>query len=110
MITGIEMSCPITVVAWSRLAEAPATCGANPSSANDAVLSEYDVPASEPASRAPYTDGGQPLLRAALRLGDGLEPGALAHEVPLLTGNPRNLGTSARGLRARTAPAQRPVP
>jgi len=57
-MTGREMSCPITVVAWSRLAGAPATCGANPSWAKDAVLSAYDVPASDPASSAPYTDGG----------------------------------------------------
>ena len=47
---------------------------------------------------------------APLRLGDGLEPGALAHEVPLLKGNPRNAGTSARGLRARAAPAHSPAP
>ena len=53
MTTGSEMSWPITVVAWSRLAEAPATCGAKPSRLNAAVLSAYDAPASDPASRAP---------------------------------------------------------
>ena len=47
---------------WSRLAEAPATCGAKPSWANDAVLSAYDDPLSDPASRAPYTDGGSRFL------------------------------------------------
>ena len=37
--TGKEIDCPMTVVPWSRCADSPATCGANPSSANAAVLS-----------------------------------------------------------------------
>ena len=39
MITGREMSCPITWVDWSRVADRSAMCGANPSSPNAATLS-----------------------------------------------------------------------
>ncbi len=44
MITGSEMSCPITVVAMSRFSVAPMTWGAKPSSANDSTLSETVTP------------------------------------------------------------------
>src|SRR4029078_9277592 len=60
--TGIEMSCPITRVAWSRLADRSATWGAKPSSPYAAVLSSYDRPRSDPAIRAPYTDPGSRFL------------------------------------------------
>ena len=56
--TGSEISWPITVVAISRVAGSPATCGANPSSENAATLSLTVTPASAPATSAPYTDGG----------------------------------------------------
>ena len=39
MITGREMSWPITWVDWSRVADRSAMCGANPSSPNAATLS-----------------------------------------------------------------------
>ncbi|CAM5362355.1 hypothetical protein SANTM175S_00752 [Streptomyces antimycoticus] len=39
MITGRAICCPMTVVARSRLADSPATCGAKPSSAKAVVLS-----------------------------------------------------------------------
>src|SRR5674476_180935 len=52
----------MTVVAKSRFDDRPATCGANPSSANAAVLSLYDTPFSEPASNALYTDFGSRFL------------------------------------------------
>ncbi len=67
-------------------------------------------PGLRPREQGAVDGRGQPLPGPALGLGDGLEPGALAHEVPLLKENPRNAGTRARGLRRRTAPAHRPVP
>ena len=39
MITGRAIACPMTLVARSRVADRPATCGANPNSAKAAVLS-----------------------------------------------------------------------
>ncbi|GAB4623314.1 hypothetical protein MOKP43_21710 [Mycobacterium avium subsp. hominissuis] len=50
--TGIEISCPITVVVSSRLAGAPTTCGAKPSSPNASTLSETVIPFSLAAIRA----------------------------------------------------------
>ena len=47
MMTGSEMSCPITVVAMSRFSVAPMTCGAKPSSPNDSTLSETVTPFSD---------------------------------------------------------------
>jgi hypothetical protein len=44
MITGIEMSCVMIVVDRSRLAAAPTTWGAKPSSENDSTLSETVSP------------------------------------------------------------------
>jgi 3-polyprenyl-4-hydroxybenzoate decarboxylase len=52
----------MTVVAISRVAGSPATCGANPSSANAATLSRIVMPCSVPAISAPYTDAGRCLL------------------------------------------------
>ena len=57
--TGREIGWPITVVAISRVAGSPATCGANPSSANASTLSRIVTPASAPAISAPYTDLGR---------------------------------------------------
>ena len=51
--TGSEIGWPITVVAISRVAGSPATCGANPSSANASTLSRMVTPASAPAISAP---------------------------------------------------------
>ena len=62
MTTGSEISWPITVVAIARAAGSPATCGANPSSANAATLSRMVTPSSAPATSAPYTDFGSRLL------------------------------------------------
>ncbi len=42
--TGIEISCPITVVDSSRFSCTPMTCGANPSSLNAATLSPTVIP------------------------------------------------------------------
>ena len=53
MMTGSEISWPITVVERSRVAGSPAVCGAKPSSANAATLSWAVVPRSEPATSAP---------------------------------------------------------
>ena len=44
MMTGSEISCPITVVARSRFSVAPTTCGAKPNSAKDSTLSETVTP------------------------------------------------------------------
>src|SRR6516162_2956533 len=52
----------MTVVAISRAAGSPATCGANPSSPNAATLSRMVTPSSAPATSAPYTDFGSFLL------------------------------------------------
>ena len=57
--TGSEMSWPITVVDICRVAGAPATCGANPSSEKAATLSRIVTPASAPAISAPYTSFGR---------------------------------------------------
>src|SRR5260370_27745967 len=51
----------MTVVARSRLADSPATCGAKPSSLNASTLSLTVSPFSEPAISAPYTDLGRRL-------------------------------------------------
>jgi len=61
MITGSDTGWPMTVVARSRLAESPATCGAKPSSLNALTLSLTVSPFSEPATSAPYTDLGRRL-------------------------------------------------
>ena len=53
MSTGMDSSWPITVVARSRLADRPATWGANPNSEKAAMLSSTVRPFSEPATRAP---------------------------------------------------------
>ncbi len=50
--TGMEMSCPITVVDNSRFSSAPTTCGAKPSSAKASTLSETVIPFSLAAIRA----------------------------------------------------------
>ena len=60
--TGSEICWPITVVAISRVAGSPATCGANPSSENAATLSRTVTPASAPATSAPYTELGSRRL------------------------------------------------
>ena len=60
--TGIETSCPITVVARSRFSQAPITCGAKPSSPNASTLSESVSPFSLPASSAEYADLGRRFL------------------------------------------------
>src|SRR5690349_11358195 len=57
--TGSETSWPITLVAISRVAGRPATCGAKPSSENAATLSRIVTPASAPAINAPYTSFGR---------------------------------------------------
>ncbi len=44
MMTGIETSWPITVVAISRFSVAPTTCGAKPSSEKASTLSETVTP------------------------------------------------------------------
>ena len=62
MITGSEIGWPITVVAMSRAAGSPATCGAKPSSENAATLSRAVTPCSAPATSAPYTDLGSRRL------------------------------------------------
>ncbi len=62
MSTGSEIGWPITVVAISRVAGRPATCGANPSSENASTLSAAVTPFSAPATSAPYTDLGRRLL------------------------------------------------
>ncbi|NIL87599.1 hypothetical protein RhoFasGS6_05026 [Rhodococcus fascians] len=59
IITGNDIGCPITVVDRSRLSDNPATCGANPSSPNAAMLSSTVNPRSEPATSAAYTDFGK---------------------------------------------------
>src|ERR1700730_2988496 len=59
MITGRLTGWPMTVVARSRLADSPATCGAKPSSLNALTLSLTVRPFSEPATSAPYTDLGR---------------------------------------------------
>ena len=51
--TGRATGCPMTVVAMSRCAGSPATCGANPSSSKAATLSARVRPFSVPASSAP---------------------------------------------------------
>ena len=53
MITGIEMSWPITVVDRSFSNGRSHTCGRNSSSRNAAMLSSRVAPASLPATRAP---------------------------------------------------------
>ena len=53
MITGSDISWPMTLVAISRLAESPTTCGAKPSSLNALMLSLTVSPFSEPATSAP---------------------------------------------------------
>ena len=62
MSTGSDTGWPITVVDRSRCADSPATCGAKPSSLNAPMLSATVTPFSEPATSAPYTDGGSRLL------------------------------------------------
>ena len=51
--TGSEIGWPITVVAISRVAGSPATCGASPISANASTLSRMVTPASAPSISAP---------------------------------------------------------
>ncbi|EUA15362.1 FMN-dependent alpha-hydroxy acid dehydrogenase domain protein [Mycobacterium kansasii 732] len=58
MITGSEISWPITVVAKSRFSVAPMTCGAKPSSAKAATLSATVIPFSLAAISDEYTDLG----------------------------------------------------
>ena len=53
MITGREISWPITVVAMFLSLARPAVCGAKPSSSNAARLSAAVRPFSDPATRAP---------------------------------------------------------
>ena len=52
----------MTVVAISRVAGSPATCGAKPSSENASTLSRAVSPFSAPATSAPYTDLGSRRL------------------------------------------------
>ncbi len=79
MITGSEISCPITVVDRSRLSSAPTTCGAKPSSPNASTLSATVRPFSLAGDQRGVDRLGQPLLRAPLRDGDRLEPGITGH-------------------------------
>jgi hypothetical protein len=58
MITGKEMSCPSTLVDWSRCWGRSAICGRNPNSLNAFILSSRVSPCSEPATSAMYTDFG----------------------------------------------------
>src|SRR5690625_131964 len=58
MTTGNEISCPITVVARSRFADAPTTWGANPSSLKDSTLSEIVIPFSLAEISDEYADLG----------------------------------------------------
>src|SRR5262245_8292221 len=60
--TGRLTSWPMTVVASSRAAGSPATCGRKPSSENALTLSFIVTPASAPATTARYTDRGSPRL------------------------------------------------
>ena len=83
MITGSDTGWPITVVARSRSAGSPATCGAKPSSPNAPTLSFTVAPCSEPATQRPVHRVGQPSFRPPLRLGHRLEPG-ITHACPLL--------------------------
>ena len=62
MITGKEMSWPMTVVACSRFCGRSATCGRKPSSRKAATLSSTVMPCSEPATSAMYTDLGRRFL------------------------------------------------
>ena len=52
IITGSEISCPITVVDRSRFSTAPTTCGANPSSPKASTLSATVIPFSLAAMSA----------------------------------------------------------
>src|SRR5262245_27900057 len=62
MRTGKLASWPMTVVASSRAAGSPATCGRKRSSENALTLSFIVTPASAPASTARYTDRGSRRL------------------------------------------------
>src|SRR5260370_24198118 len=65
MITGSEISCPITVVDRSRFSNAPITCGAKPSWANASTLSATVTPLSLAATSELYTDFGSRFLAAS---------------------------------------------
>ena len=52
MTTGKSISCPSTVVFWSRCGGRSAMCGRKPSSSNAATLSESVMPCSAPATSA----------------------------------------------------------
>ena len=62
IITGNEISSPITVVVISRSDCAPTTCGAQPSSENARTLSSTVTPACVPATSDEYTDLGSRFL------------------------------------------------
>ena len=53
MITGREISWPITLVFMSQVEDIPTTCGAKPSSEYAAMLSSTVTPRSDPATSAP---------------------------------------------------------
>ena len=79
--TGIDTGWPSTVVARSRLAGSPPTCGVNPSSPNAATLSFERRALLRPGHDRPVHRFRQPLSGAALRHGDRLEP-PVAHRDP----------------------------
>ena len=83
MRTGNEISWPMTLVARSRLAASPATCGAKPELAEggDVVL-EREAPLGAGDERA-VDRLGQALLGPPLRLGHRLEP-LVCHTDPLV--------------------------
>src|SRR6516225_924246 len=62
IITGNEISWPITVVDRSRLPCAPMTCGAKPSSPNASTLAPTVTPFSLADIKDEYTDLGRRLL------------------------------------------------
>ena len=95
----------MTLVARSRLAARPATCGAKPSSLNAATLSSTVRPALGAGDQRPVHRLGQPLLGAPLGLGHRLEP-LVCHSEPLVT--PRRLRT--RGRASATGRLYAPCP
>jgi hypothetical protein len=131
MMTGSAIGWPRTVVARSRCADNPATCGAKPNSPNAAMLSSSVSPRSEPAMSAPYTDFGsrrlarrwasatvsnQALLICSFPSSQAWWPArsrlAVRATVARLIRNGRQETTGRNGVmvRARTQPAHTPAP
>src|SRR5580692_11520530 len=107
MMTGSETGWPSTVVARSRCAGSPATCGANPSSANAATLSASVWPRSAPASSALYTDAGSRFFARRCASATDSNQVLPIGSVPLLRDPHRPPGDQRgdRGQRPRTEAA-----